>query len=109
MIIYIAGKYSGTPEEIEENICAARRAAIEVWEAGYVAICPHLNTAHFEQDCKCSYEQYLIGDLQILARCDAAMFLPGWEESSGARQEHDYCLRNGISICYYKRGMKCLK
>ncbi len=93
MLIYIAGPYRGN---VEENIANARKAAIAVWEAGHVAVCPHLNTAHFEKDCSCTDEQYLNGTLQMLARCDAAIFLWNWQESQGAREEMRYCQEHGI-------------
>ncbi len=67
MIIYIAGKYTGkNRKEIDENIEKACKAAIKLWEAGHTVFCPHLNIAHFEEDCKCTYEQYIKGDIEIL-------------------------------------------
>lgn len=88
MLIYIAGPYRGN---VKANIEAARRAAIAVWESGHTAICPHLNTANFEDDCRCSDDRYLQGDLDMLLRCDYAVFIPGWEGSAGARAEHEFC------------------
>jgi len=84
LIIYISGKYSGN---IDENIALARKVAIEVWESGGVALTPHLNTAHFEQDCSCTYGDYMRGDLELLSKCDAILMLPGWEDSRGASRE----------------------
>jgi hypothetical protein len=93
MLIYIAGPYRG---DVDRSIQQAREIAIAVWEAGHVAICPHLNTAHFEQDCDVSDAIYLIRDLQILARCDACVFTPDWERSEGARMEREFCQEHGI-------------
>ena len=88
MIIYVAGKYTGkTEQEINNNIQKAREAAIKIWEAGHVAFCPHLNTIHFEQDCKCTYEDYIKGYLQLLEKCDALYVLRGWAKSSGVCKE----------------------
>lgn len=98
MIIYISGKYSGN---IEENIEIARKVAIELWEKGYSVVCPHLNTVHFELDCKCVYEDYINGDLEILARCDAIIMLQGWNGSNGATMEKEFAKSLGIPIYYY--------
>lgn len=98
MIIYIAGKYSG---EIDKNIADARRVAIKIWEAGHVALCPHLNTANFEKDCTLEYDGYIKGDLKLLERCDAILMLKGWEESQGAQIELEYAESRGLPVYYY--------
>lgn len=99
MLIYIAGLY--TKGDIDANISAARKVAIEVWESGNWALCPHLNTAHFEQDCRASYEDYMAGDLRMIATCDAILMLPSWQESNGAKIEHEYAKSIGLPIYYY--------
>jgi hypothetical protein len=71
-----------------ENIRAAEAAAIEVWRRGYVALCPHKNTAHF--DGILPDDAWLQGDMTLLARCDCLVTVPGWELSEGARAEVDY-------------------
>ncbi len=97
VLVFLSGKYSG---DIDENIQTARNAAIKLWEKGYAVFCPHLNTAHFEIDCMCEYNDYLNGDLEILKRCDEIHMLPGWEKSTGAKIEHDFALKNDIVIKY---------
>ena len=99
MIIYISGKYTGaTPEETKQNIEDARIVAIYLWNEGYVALCPHLNTANFEKDCAADYQDYLVGDLELLSRCDAMVLLPDWKRSSGACIEVAYAKEHGIPI-----------
>jgi hypothetical protein len=98
MIIYIAGLYSGN---INENIANARKAAIGVWESGNVAICPHLNTAHFEIDASLDHDDYIEGDLKILARCDAILMLHNWKASKGAKIENQFAMEHKIPIFYY--------
>ena len=98
MLVYISGKYTG---DVEANIQAARKVAIELWEKGYAAHCPHLNTAHFHVDCKATYDDYIKGDLVILMRCDAILVLPGWEESNGTGIELEYAREHNIPIYYY--------
>lgn len=102
MIVYTAGKYSGKNDtETSENIQKARSVAIELWERGYAVFCPHLNTAHFEIDCKATYEDYMDGDLQILCHCDAIVMLRGWEKSQGAIREYQEALHQGIQVYIY--------
>ncbi|MBD1871930.1 DUF4406 domain-containing protein [Nodosilinea sp. FACHB-131] len=100
MLIYIAGPYRG---DVKQNIENARKAAIAVWQAGHVAICPHLNTANFEEDSGLADEVYLKGDLVILQRCDACLFLPNWKQSEGAIAEREFCEAQGIA-CYTLMG-----
>ena len=95
MLIYTAGPYSG---DIDANIAEARKWAILLWEAGHAVVCPHLNTAHMDKDCKASYEDYIAGDLKMVARCDAIFMLPNWEQSKGAKIEHAYALAHDIPV-----------
>lgn len=100
-IVYISGKYSGKErQEIEDNIQTARIAAKNVWELGMTALCPHLNTCHFEEICNCKYEDYINGDLILLTKCDGIYLLPNWEQSSGAKIEHQYAKDLGLKIFY---------
>jgi nucleoside 2-deoxyribosyltransferase len=98
MIIYLSGPYRG---KVEENIKAARKVAIELWEDGYTVICPHLNTANFEKDCLIKDESYLSGDFEILSRCDAMIVLPNFEHSEGTLEEIRYASGRGIPVTYY--------
>jgi hypothetical protein len=102
MIVYVAGSYrADTPQGVSENIKNARLVAVQLWEAGYTAICPHLNTAYFEDHCKVEADVYLKGDLQILARCDAMVVLPNYEHSNGTLGEIKFAEDRGIPITYY--------
>jgi uncharacterized protein DUF4406 len=97
MLIYVAGKYSG---DIDANIAAARQVAIALWEKGHAVICPHLNSAHMEQDCKATWQDYLDGDMNMVSRCDALVMLEGWQDSKGANMEHEYATSLGMPIYY---------
>jgi nucleoside 2-deoxyribosyltransferase len=109
MIIYISGKYTGTPEEIKQNIEAARKVAVELWNEGYTALCPHLNTAHFENDCSATYEDYIQGDLELLSRCDAMVLCPNYKSSTGAKIEIEYAKEHGIPIYEYPKLPELIK
>jgi len=103
-VIYVAGPY--TPwnvgeylsSSIDNNIEIARQFAIRLWQKGFTVICPHLNTAHFEQDCPCKYDDYLQGDLELLSRCDAIFMLPNWEYSTGAKMEYEFVKNSKLDI-----------
>jgi len=91
-IVYIAGPYRATTEYgVYRNIQEAERVALEVWKAGYAAICPHKNTAFFGGACPDSV--WLEGDLEILRRCDAVLMLTGSSSSQGATAELSEALR----------------
>lgn len=97
MIVYIAGPYSPTFDKTtEQNIKAAGEMAKLCWMNGLTAICPQMNTAHF--DGVADAETFYIGDLEILERCDALILMPNWEESFGARMEKIYARKIGIPI-----------
>ena len=102
MILYVAGPYRAeTPDGVTANIAAARAVGIALWEAGHVAIVPHLNTAGFEFDCKVNADTYIQGDLTIVERCDGIVMLRGWGESAGATMEHGHAIVRGIPIWYW--------
>jgi len=110
-VIYVAGAYSPIKTKttttdnghftrsgtnIDHNINVAKIFAIELWEMGFTVICPHLNTAHFEQDCTCKYDDYLQGDLELLSRCDAIFMLPNWKYSEGAGVEKGFAIEHNL-------------
>ena len=98
-IIFVSGPYRAKTEwELVENIRRAEAAAIKLWQSGFAAICPHLNTAHFGG--LCDDQVWLEGDLEILRRCDAIFMLRGWENSEGARMEKRTAEKCGLEIHY---------
>lgn len=98
-ILYIAGPYSG---DIAGNIFRAREVALEVWKYGDVALCPHLNTAHFEVYApEITWEDYIAGDLIMLSRCDGIIMIPDWQRSRGAELERRYAADNGIPVYFW--------
>ena len=97
-LIYIAGPYRDSRGEwfVRQNIRNAEKAAEFVWQHGGVAICPHKNTAGFGGLPGCPDEIWLEGDLEILRRCDAVWLVEGWQDSTGARNEHEEAARRSI-------------
>jgi hypothetical protein len=98
MLVYVSGKYSG---DIDANIEIAAQIAAQLWDEGHAVICPHMNTAHFENRCLATWENYIAGDLNMISRCDAMVMIPGWEDSKGAVVEKDYAEKLHIPIWYY--------
>jgi hypothetical protein len=100
-VIYISGKYTGhTPEETNANIQKARLMAAKVWELGYTCLCPHTNTMNFEEICKCSYDDYLNGDLTLLNLCNGILLLDNYEDSNGAKIELDFARQREMRVFY---------
>lgn len=85
-VVYIAGPFRGPNSwEIEQNIRRAEALALEVWRAGFAAICPHANTRFYQG--AAPDEVWLQGDLAILRRCDAVLLTEDWQRSAGAKAE----------------------
>lgn len=106
MLVYTAGPYNefefdGVKHTVADNIQAARDVAISLWEEGYAVICPHLNTAWFDELCSASREDYIKGDLRIIATCDAIVMLPDWVHSKGAQEERQFAIYNGLDVYYW--------
>jgi hypothetical protein len=109
-LVYVSGPYSagiptlktlgGGENTVHQNINVARQHAIKIWNRGDAALCPHLNTAHFEYDCDATYEQYIEGDLLMVERCDVIYMLPNWKHSQGAIREHQLAVDIGKEIEY---------
>lgn len=96
-VVYIAGPYRAkTEREVMLNIRRAESIALAVWQAGMVALCPHMNTAFFGG--ACDDATWLAGDLELLRRCDAVLLVPGWEESSGTIAEIEFARQHGIPV-----------
>jgi hypothetical protein len=97
-LVYVAGPYtSSDPWLAEQHVRAAEYTGIKVMHAGFWPVIPHSNTRHYFT-AACTYEQALEGTLEMLKRCDAAIFVPGWEASKGARAERLYCERVGMPV-----------
>lgn len=91
-IVYVAGPFrASTAWGIAENVRNAERWSIELVKRGVMPLVPHLNTQH----CFGLADEkfFLEGTLELLRRCDAAVFIPGWEKSSGSVGEHEFCAR----------------
>ncbi len=96
-LAYIAGPFRGKSHwDVACNVRSAETLALEVWRLGVAALCPHTNTAHF-QDAAPDHV-WLEGTLVMLRRCDAVVLTPDWRRSSGARAEVREAIKLGIPV-----------
>lgn len=108
-LLYLAGPFSaddGDPDPyhaVEENILAASRIALEAARAGWMPVCPHKNTAGFHHATDIPRGHWYRGDIELMARCDAVLMLPGWVDSAGARAEWYVATSRGMPIYEYDR------
>lgn len=112
-VVYVAGPFRCASQHmpgqqdcwgIQQNIMRAAALALEVWRLGAAALCPHLNTACFQNAAVDAV--WLDGDLELLARCDAVLMTPDWQRSTGARAEHDFAIGRGLPILYDLEALK---
>lgn len=94
-LVYVAGPYRGPSTwKIDRNISAAREWGMAIAMCGSYPVIPHSNTAHFDGTLNDSF--WLEGTLELLSRCDCAIFIPGWVKSSGSRGEWILAEKLGI-------------
>lgn len=79
--VYIAGKITGDPEYKRKFLAAH----MEQRNEGHIV----LNPAHLPEGMKSA--DYMRICLAMIDSAGMVAFLPDWEDSPGARLEHDYC------------------
>jgi hypothetical protein len=100
MLLYVSGPYTAYEDRtVQDNVVQARDIAAAFWKQGHAVICPHLNThwPEFVYD-GLTWEDFMKGDLQMIARCDGMVMTPDWEKSRGARIEREYAESLGMPI-----------
>ena len=104
MIVYLAGPIRPKGDQtLESNINNAKNIALELWKKDYTVISPHANSdlPIALADKEVEAWRWLNGDLDIIARCDAVVVLPGWEESAGTKSEIKFAKERNIPVTYY--------
>lgn len=90
MRIYISGPITGDPGARWKFDQAAQIIADRGHE--------YINPARLEDVIPdAGWDYYMAIDLQMLKQADAIVQLPGWENSQGARAEHQAALENGLA------------
>lgn len=97
VVVFVSGRFRGSDHwQIEQHVRQAESLALEVWRLGAAALCPHLNTRHFQGSAPDAL--WLAGDLRMLERCDAVLTVQNWRDSIGARAEVQHAQRLGIPV-----------
>ena len=92
---YISHPYTG---DEEKNKMDADRIRAALKEA-HPEIC-FINPLGMFGDKDTDYCTALADAMELLSVCDAVIFCPGWEESTGCRAEKAFAIQQGIKIEY---------
>ena len=92
---YISHPYTGD-EEKNKNDADCIRAALKDAHPGICFINPLGMFGNKDTD----YCTALADAMELLSVCDAVIFCPGWEESTGCRAEKAFAIQQGIKIYY---------
>ena len=96
--VYISGPVSGLPlDEVRAKFASRERALVH---AGYKVFNPLEKSLKVLGKGK-TWEEYMAFDVLLLLKCDMINFLPGWEDSRGARLEAAIAKTKGISTLFY--------
>jgi nucleoside 2-deoxyribosyltransferase len=87
-VVYIAGPITGVKNYWE----AFERAEDDLLGLGYIPLSP----AHLPEGM--TNEQYTRIDFAMIDSADAVLFLENFEDSPGARLEHEYCKYTGKPV-----------
>lgn len=98
-VVYVAGPFSGADAwEIHCNVHCANTLARDVARLGAAPLTPHAIGAHFHGTE--SYEFWCAATLEMMRRCDAVVFVEGWEFSRGSVAERQEAACLGIP-CFF--------
>ena len=89
--VYIAGPITGKPGYNVDVFAAAER---HLTACGHTVVNP--TTLHEGPLGSLSREEYMRTDIRALLDCEAIYLLPGWQDSRGARMEHDIAVQIGL-------------
>jgi nucleoside 2-deoxyribosyltransferase len=90
MRVYIAGPMTGYPQD---NHPAFNRMESMLVANGYKPINPARNFGGAQD---LSRGEVMRLDISLVTHCEAIVFLPGWEHSSGASTEHAVAAQLGL-------------
>lgn len=102
-IVFVAGPYrgNGSVEAKRKNIAVARKNLCRLIEAEVPYYSPHLNLSQETIEFGGKTETYAIGTHNLfLERCDVLAVLPGWQDSSGTRDEVENANKRGMPVVF---------
>lgn len=82
----------------EHNFPAFNQAALMLAKDGWEPLNPADN---FDGDTSLEWVTYMREDIGMLLKADAIYFLPGWQNSKGARTEHNVAKALGLEFLYH--------
>jgi hypothetical protein len=104
--IYISSPYSApSTQEVRLNVHNAARLASLCLNNGFCIINPVGNAHSVARYINLPHDQWVAMDLELLSRCDCAIFARGWEKSQGCRREHAFALSKNIKVYYEEKGI----
>ena len=87
-LAYLAAPYrADTIHGVVSNIRKAEEDAITLWQMGFAVLCPQKNSALL--DGLLPDDVWLEGALEMLSRCDLAVFAGEWRRSEGCLVEYE--------------------
>ena len=93
VLLYLSGPVTGEPGYREKF----RAIEQQLTSRGYSVV----NPAGLEQVLPTddmTWDEIMTFCIDILARCDSMVQMPGWEKSLGCQQEYGYALGTGIPV-----------
>ena len=100
--IYISGAISH--HDMEERKMAFRATAAFCELCGFESVNPFDNGVGDNVD----WRLHMKEDLKMLLDCDAICMMDGWEESKGAKLEHDIASTCGLTV-YYESSIRTMR
>ena len=95
-LLYLAGPISKNVNASQEvNVAGGQAWALRFRGNGWSVVSPHYNSVEIPG---WTLDDYLAEDFEIIARCDALVLLPGWQDSRGARREVEFASSRGIQV-----------
>jgi len=105
LVVYISGPLSApTNDGWFSHTVKARFACRELWMLGVTPICPHTNSLFMEG--VVSYDEFILGDLELVQRSDAVYMIGDWEKSKGAQKEYRHAAFSGMPVFYTLDNLK---
>jgi nucleoside 2-deoxyribosyltransferase len=106
-VLYISSPFSApTEHEIQVNILEAEKIAIDAIAAGWYILCPHKNSSSL-QHLGLPNEFWYQMDLELLSRCDAAIFnsrdMVKSNQSVGMDLEYNYAMDEFIPSIHIEK------
>lgn len=99
--IYIAAPFTGNADQKRNNVEAARYIGARIARRGYYPVMPTVNTYGFNELAPTvPNDWWYFATVELMRRCDAVLFVDGWEQSTGCCFEKKEAEKQGIPIFF---------